>query len=344
MLCIIYSMISWLKRYMIPHGGNNHRPQLLHRESARTTIVMVILFEVFVFLLPTLSFQQHAEKNLAAVLPTVLATLTNEERVHEKLPELNVNPALTRAAELKAQDMATKGYFAHTSPEGKTPWHWLKTAGYEYQYAGENLAINFSDSKDVTAAWMKSPGHRANIVKGMYTEVGTGVATGMYEGRETVFVAQVYASPLSAHFGNGPRPLAKKDTPQTTEVSNMVATVSEPEQTVLGAEAPLAVSATDQEISPVTEATIVQQAQASPAHTTNTVLVVIAGIVFVVVLLTVVIKVNTQHPDLITNGLAVVAVIGGIMVGNTFLSSNNLQTSQTEYSFVPDVIEIFKWE
>jgi len=149
---------------------------------------------------------------------------------------------------------------------------------------------------------------------------------------------------LSAHFGNGPRPLAKKDTPQTTEVSNMVATVSEPEQTVLGAEAPLAVSATDQEISPVTEATIVQQAQASPAHTTNTVLVVIAGIVFVVVLLTVVIKVNTQHPDLITNGLAVVAVIGGIMVGNTFLSSNNLQTSQTEYSFVPDVIEIFKWE
>lgn len=98
---------------------------------------------------------------------------------------------------MKAQDMATKGYFAHTSPEGKkTPWYWLKQVGYQYQYAGENLAINFTDSKDVTNAWMNSPTHKANIVKDKYTEVGTGIATGLYEGRETVFVAQVYANPI----------------------------------------------------------------------------------------------------------------------------------------------------
>ena len=61
---------------------------------------------------------------------------------------------------MKAQDMATLGYFAHVSPDGKTPWYWIEKVGYDYQYAGENLAINFSDSKDVTNAWMASPLHK----------------------------------------------------------------------------------------------------------------------------------------------------------------------------------------
>ena len=49
---------------------------------------------------------------------------------------------LQEAAEKKAQDMIENNYFAHTSPQGKTPWHWVEESGYDYRYAGENLAIN----------------------------------------------------------------------------------------------------------------------------------------------------------------------------------------------------------
>ena len=302
------------------------------------TVIMVLVFEIFVFLLPTVSFYEHAKTNMAAVLPAVLGTLTNKERQQQSLPELTVSAALTHAAELKAQDMADKGYFAHTSPEGRTPWYWLKAAGYDYQYAGENLAINFSDSKDVTTAWMNSAGHRANIVKGMYTEVGTGVATGMYEGRETIFVAQVYASPLPK---TAPVPVVVPEipkesvavvTPVPTEVAN---------QNVLGAETPLVAQVVPEvvETTPAATPTFTERASASPTHTTNTVLMIVAGVIALVVILTVVIKINTQHPDLITNGLAVVAVIGGIMIGNTFLSSKGIITSETEYSYIPDTLK-----
>jgi uncharacterized protein YkwD len=134
---------------------------------------------------------------LAAVLPTILASLTNTERKNQKLQPLTTNETLNRAATLKAQDMATKGYFAHTSPDGITPWYWLDQVGYKYKYAGENLAIDFINSEDVTTAWMNSPTHRANIIKDKYTEVGTGTATGMYQGHQTIFVVQVYARPIT---------------------------------------------------------------------------------------------------------------------------------------------------
>jgi len=52
---------------------------------------------------------------------------------------------LEQAAQLKANDMAEKGYFAHTSPDGKTPWEWLKDVSYPFLAAGENLAVNFLD-------------------------------------------------------------------------------------------------------------------------------------------------------------------------------------------------------
>jgi uncharacterized protein YkwD len=91
--------------------------------------------------------------------------------------------------------MAAKSYFAHVSPEGVKPWHWLDVAGYRYDYAGENLALNFTDSQDVADAWMRSPTHRSNLLKSAYTEIGTGVATGTYQGSEAVFIVQLYARP-----------------------------------------------------------------------------------------------------------------------------------------------------
>ncbi len=97
---------------------------------------------MFTFIIPFVS-NTNITGNMAAVLPGILSDFTNENRQQQNLPALTVSPLLTEAAQLKANDMATNGYFAHASPAGKTPWYWLDQVGYDYQYAGENFAVNF---------------------------------------------------------------------------------------------------------------------------------------------------------------------------------------------------------
>jgi uncharacterized protein YkwD len=135
--------------------------------------------------------------SLAAVISSVLVELTNNDRSSTGLATLTVNPTLTEIAQAKANDMAAKGYFAHTSPEGLTPWYWFKQGGYKFSYAGENLAIDFSESPDVERAWMNSPTHRANVLGTQFSEIGVAVATGMYQGRATTFVVQEFGTPIT---------------------------------------------------------------------------------------------------------------------------------------------------
>ncbi|MFA5095303.1 MAG: CAP domain-containing protein [Candidatus Paceibacterota bacterium] len=302
-------MISWFKKHFIPHEGNEHRPHILRGSNIRNIVIVVIFLETLAFLIPTLT-RINITGGMATVLPAVLAQLTNQERKEQNLQTLVVNPILNEAAEMKAEDMAAKSYFAHTSPEGKTPWYWLEKVGYEYQYAGENLAINFSDSKDVTEAWMASPTHKANIVKGNYTEIGTGVATGIYKGRETVFVAQVYANPIK----NTTKRIQSKETEAETTpgVAN-----AEKSSDVLGAEINTPADQ-DQKVA------FWQKIFASPRNSTNTILYVIFGIIIFALLLNIFIKIKHQHPDLITNGLIALAIIGAIFVVNNYLSKHNM--------------------
>jgi len=188
-------MINWFKKHFIPHEGNEHRPHILRERNTRNIVALIILLELVTFLVPILS-NFNMTGGMAAVLPGILSSLTNDERQSQNLGTLTVSPLLNEAAQMKANDMAAKGYFAHVSPDGKTPWYWINLVGYNFEYAGENLAVNFSDSQDVVNAWMASPTHRANIVKGNYTEIGTAVASGMYQGQETTFVVQDYANPM----------------------------------------------------------------------------------------------------------------------------------------------------
>lgn len=297
-------MFSWLKKHFIPHRGNDHRPHILRDENIRNIAAIVIFLEIFTFLIPTLAHINTTD-NMAAVLPAVLSALTNTERKAQNLDTLTVNPILNKAAEMKAKDMAMHGYFAHTSPDGKTPWYWLAQAGYKYQYAGENLAVNFSDSKDVTNAWMASPTHKANIVKGKYTEVGTGVANGIYEGREAIFVAQVYANPLPKILPNTqPKPVEVK-------TINPIASTVQEEANVLGVET---------SVNTVAEPTFLQKLLASPHNTTNVILYVVFGIIALALLLYVVIKMRGHHRDLIDNALILLVIIGAIFLANYYYS------------------------
>ena len=131
----------------------------------------------------------------AAIYPAALNYLTNVERIKSGELALKENPLLDVAAKAKAEDMVARNYFAHISPDGKTPWYWFNQVGYPYLYAGENLAVHYSDSGQVTAAWMNSVTHKANILKQNYTEIGTAVATGTWNGLPSVYVVQLYASP-----------------------------------------------------------------------------------------------------------------------------------------------------
>jgi len=297
-------MFSWLKKHFIPHEGNEHRPHFLREESMRRIIVLVVALELIAFIIPSL-VNLNLSGGMAAVLPAVLGQLTNEKRAAENLPTLVVNPLLTQAAEMKAQDMAEQGYFAHTSPEGKTPWYWIEQVGYKYQYAGENLAVNFRDSEDVTNAWLNSPTHQANIVKGNYTEMGTGVVRGMYQGKNTVFVAQVYANPL-------PTPVSPAIVSASVRVAEAAA---EPEAQVLGSEVS---TVNEQQIEPW------QRAFASPRRTTNLLMFAIFSIIALALILYMAVKMRDHHKDLLGNGLAVLAVIGALFVANYYLSYHNM--------------------
>lgn len=135
---------------------------------------------------------------VSTVLPSVVVNLTNDERADLSEAPLRRSTVLDAAAQMKADDMAKNEYFAHFAPDGTSPWHWFDKAGYTYAYAGENLAIHFSDSSEVVKAWMNSPKHRENIVNSHYTEIGVGTAKGTYEGYDTVYVVQLFGTPAVA--------------------------------------------------------------------------------------------------------------------------------------------------
>ena len=147
---------------------------------------------------------------LASISPDSLLVLANKDRESRGLMALENNSVLAQAALMKANHMAENGYFAHTSPDNISPWHWLKEAGYEFSCAGENLAVNFSDSVKLHQAWIDSPNHRANIINYNFTQVGIASAKGIYKGREAVFVVQFFGQPKEIKAVSGAEALKRE--------------------------------------------------------------------------------------------------------------------------------------
>lgn len=123
-----------------------------------------------------------------------LVAYTNSERAKANLPLLSENTSLDKAAALHAADMTSLHYYAHKSPSGFEPWHWYGVAGYNYSYAGENIAEGYQTAATVVEAWMHSPEHKANILNPKYTEVGFAVTCGVTD-RETTLTVAEYGSP-----------------------------------------------------------------------------------------------------------------------------------------------------
>ncbi len=127
-----------------------------------------------------------------------IIALTNSERRKNGLPALEKNSKLSESAQIKVRDMFAKQYFEHISPSGVGVADLGKKVGYEYITIGENLAMgNFDGSAGVVAAWMASPGHRANILNSKYTEIGVYVMEGTFNGQKVWMAVQHFGRPLS---------------------------------------------------------------------------------------------------------------------------------------------------
>lgn len=132
------------------------------------------------------------------ISPIALLAETNGIRTNDHESALELNAQLTDAAQAKANDMAKRNYWSHVTPDGRQPWSFVSTAGYQYEAAGENLAYGFGTSDQVITAWMHSTEHRDNILKAVYQDVGFATANvESYQGTgpQTIVVA-IYGTPI----------------------------------------------------------------------------------------------------------------------------------------------------
>ena len=107
--------------------------------------------------------------------------LVNQERQAQGLQPLAADPELTEVARRHSTDMFVRGYFAHDTPEGITPFDRMRAANVRFLTAGENLAL--APTLDVAhTGLMNSPGHRANILRREFGRVGIGVMDGGMRG------------------------------------------------------------------------------------------------------------------------------------------------------------------
>lgn len=107
---------------------------------------------------------------------------------------LSWNAALGAAAQGHSKAMAYGNYFAHRDPDGDMPADRARAAGYRGRQIGENIAAGQSSPGKAMAGWLASPGHCANLMNPMFTQVGAGFAS---EARsdEGVYWTMVFGAP-----------------------------------------------------------------------------------------------------------------------------------------------------
>jgi uncharacterized protein YkwD len=190
------------KLLVVPHAHNKYQPHLIRRTGLIVVVALVLMIQAYSMV--TNGGAVLGDKT--SITTDQLLAQTNEERESHGLRPLTVDTKLMDAATLKANDMLSSGYWAHTSPSGVTPWQWFKESHYSYSYAGENLAKNFTTTDSVVAAWMHSAEHRENILDSHYQNVGFAVMKGEIKGEDTNLVVAMYGAPKAAGIATASAP------------------------------------------------------------------------------------------------------------------------------------------
>ncbi len=335
------------KKWFVPHEKNDHRPHILRSRTIAAVSAIVIAVE-FLFL-SGISLPELRSPFLGDIVVSALVGGTNQARVQDGLPPLQVSPLLTQVAEDKVNDMVKNDYFAHTSPSGLSPWYWFEKVGYHFSYAGENLAVNFTDSQDVTNAWLNSPEHRANILSGNFTQIGIAVATGTFDGQPAVYVAEEFGTPslapvtaspspsVSAAAASAPQEIVTKPKAEPVVIATSGTKTPLSEQTFvavkgISTEATSAANAdfaatssapgTIPAASPVPQGVSlnpIEQAMANPRAAVDGFYLAIALLFIAALILNIFVKVRIQHPNIILGGLIAVSMASIFIVLNQHL-------------------------
>lgn len=187
-----------MKNFFIPNKNNNHTPHLLGKKA-------ILVYVLGVFLFNFLAIQFNLNVVSADVAPQELLEAHNRERVSAGLQPLSLNNKLSSAANSKASVMLETNCWSHYCPAGTSPWEFFVSAGYNYQFAGENLAEGFNDTSAVMVAWLNSPTHRENILNANYREVGFGFASGNYQGKgNNLLIVVHFGTEFTGTVGTSP--------------------------------------------------------------------------------------------------------------------------------------------
>jgi len=317
-------MYKGFKKYFIPHESNNHKPYVLRWEAVLVILSFILLVEIY-FLVQAFWFIPQGNF-FASIVPITIENLTNKSRLDNNLELLKVNSLLEKAAQLKAENMATKGYFAHTSPdEGLTPWYWLDNVGYKYVVAGENLAVNFVDSQDAINAWMNSPIHRDNILNNNFHEIGVGTAKGIYEGKETTFIVQFFGrrsvitaeSAIVVNEDKQPIPSIAGSSNESFTENPTITTVKGEVRNVVASDNP---SPTELAVKENPTLSIANRLLSTPRAVSNYLYFVLFTILLLALLLSIFIKIRIQHKALIINGVILLLIISSIIWLNQYIA------------------------
>lgn len=147
---------------------------------------------------PLVYFNENIKFSPSILTVGGIISWTNFFRAANGLTTLKENPDLNKLALNRLNDMTQKQYFAHISPSGEGVGDIAKNQNYKFILLGENLALGiFKDDEDVVRAWMDSPGHRANILKTLYIEIGIAVQKIIFKEKEVWLAVQVFSVPFS---------------------------------------------------------------------------------------------------------------------------------------------------
>lgn len=129
--------------------------------------------------------------------------LINVERATVALPAYALDARLAVAARLHSQDMAARGFFSHTTPDGVTFDQRIRAQGYPSP-GGETIAAGYATPAAAVAGWMNSPGHKAILLHASLRHFGLGIGTGgPYGIYWTATFGQSSASPQAVACGPG---------------------------------------------------------------------------------------------------------------------------------------------
>ncbi len=168
-----------------------------------TSFQRLIAFTLGVALLAPMSIsaeiRRPSQTEQGSVSAAGILAAMNAERRQRGLRELRPDARLNAAAADRARDMFDKRYFNHVAPDGTQPSEWVKDRHYRYAAIGENLAEGYRSARDVVEGWMRSSGHRANVLGTSFEDVGLAIVRGSPTGRTNGYtVVALYASEAAA--------------------------------------------------------------------------------------------------------------------------------------------------